>query len=165
MKKVIVGSVLAAGVAASLFGAGSAAAAPGVSVSVDGNPAVGIGDQKPATGASAISSKGNGAIAVSLIGPANATAVGGNGNTAVTLLGGQSGVLGGPGATNNHVVAVGGGALVTGNVKDNNIVSVLSGVQTLGSSNTSVAPCGGSALSAQGSVIVSKIPANQGGVC
>ncbi len=44
MKKVIVGSVLAAGVAASLFGAGSASAAPGAESSVGGTE-VGIGDR------------------------------------------------------------------------------------------------------------------------
>ena len=44
MHTIITGSVLAAGVAASLFGAGSASAAPGAEVSVGGHQ-VGIGDR------------------------------------------------------------------------------------------------------------------------
>src|SRR5687767_8774285 len=87
MKKVITGSILAAGVAASLFGAGPASAAPGVSVAV-GDTEMGIGDHGAQdtdnNGARAISSPTNSAVAVSLGAPARAAA-GGTGTTALAV--------------------------------------------------------------------------------
>ena len=166
MKKlntIITGSVLAAGVAASLFGAGTASAAPGVSVSVDGNPAVGIGDQS-ATGAKAISTKGNAALAVSVIGPAHATAAGGHGNGAAALLGGQAAVFG-QNPVRNQAVTVGGVAAVSGNVKDNHVLSVLSVVSSTGSTNNTVAFCGGSLSAQSASLSTYKLPAGSGSLC
>ena len=86
MKKintVITGSVLAAGVAASLFGAGAASAAPGVAVSVDGHTTW-ASVTTAADGAQASSTKGNVAVAVSTFGPSRANANGtGKGNVAL----------------------------------------------------------------------------------
>lgn len=62
MKKAIAGSVLAAAAVAGLFGAGTAQAAPGVSVNVNGHES-GIGDHGTLTGASTTSTKGNVAVA------------------------------------------------------------------------------------------------------
>ena len=63
MKKIITGSVLAAGVAASLFGAGTAQADPGVSVNVGGTE-FGIGDHGAGKSADARATGGNVAVAV-----------------------------------------------------------------------------------------------------
>ena len=93
MHTIITGSVLAAGVAASLFGAGSAAAAPVLEVSVGGHQ-VGIGDRS-ADGAQARSTHGNVAVAVSVTGPSRANANGsGKGNVALAADSGTGPLLG-----------------------------------------------------------------------
>ncbi|HTH92678.1 MAG TPA: hypothetical protein VMB28_47445, partial [Mycobacterium sp.] len=78
IRRIVVGSVLAAGVGvAGMIGAGTASAAPGISY--DGGPGdpVGIGDNS-ATGAQANASNNNRALAISVFRPATATAVGQN---------------------------------------------------------------------------------------
>jgi hypothetical protein len=121
IRKIVVGSTLAAGVGlAGMVGAGTAAAAPGISY--DGGPGdpVGIGDNSP-TGAQANASNNNKALAISIFRPATATAVGQNrtGNT-VFALDGTAGFL-----TNyttdpytddhdNNVVAINGTAMAHG---------------------------------------------------
>ena len=181
MKKIntiITGSVLAAGVVASLFGAGAASAAPGVSVSVDGNPAVGIGDNT-AKGAQTSSTKGNVAVAVSLIGPSQANANGtGHGNVALAADSGLGPLLGANvyGGNNNLVIAspLSGAHVVDGDRNivasslgvsgqvfgdDNRVFSVGSNVGALAdvkaNSRTVVAVCRASIVSAQGASITS----------
>jgi hypothetical protein len=132
IRRVVVGSVLAAGVGvAGMIGAGTANAAPGISY--DGGPGdpVGIGDNS-ATGAQAIASNNNQALAISLFRPATATADGQNrtGNT-VFALDGTAGFL----KTNtypytddhdNQVVAINGTALAHG--EGTNVVAIGSNV-------------------------------------
>ena len=184
MKKintVITGSVLAAGVVASLFGAGAASAAPGVSVSVGDHPAVGIGDNT-ATGAQASSTKGNVAVAVSTFGPSRANAIGtGKGNVALAADSGPDGpptYLGANvyGGNNNLVIAspLSGAHVVSGDRNivasslgvsgvpsgdDNRVFSVGSNVGALtddeANSRTVVAVCGASIVSAQGASVTS----------
>ena len=176
MHTIITGSVLAAGVAASLFGAGTASAAPGVSVSVDGNPAVGIGDQS-ATGAQASSTKGNVSVAVSTFGPSRANANGtGKGNVALAADSGPGPLLGANvyGGNNNLVIAspLSGAHVVDGDRNivasslgvsgsasgdDNRLFSVGSNAQSTdrASSRTVVAVCGASIVSAQGASVTS----------
>ena len=163
MKKVIVGSVLAAGVAASLFGAGSAAAAPGVSFSSNGNE-VGIGDHGPtatASGARAVSTNGNNALAISTgLSPqgADASATGGSSNNAFAT-DGVSSIVGG---ARNNVGTIFGETSVNGG-NDNFVVNARSLVAPQSGANTVVALCGGAVnLSAQGTVTTSKVP---GGLC
>ncbi len=186
MKKintVITGSVLAAGVVASLFGAGAASAAPGVSVSVDGHT-TGIGDNT-AAGAQASSTKGNLAVAVSTFGPSRANAIGtGKGNVALAADSGpDSGPDGAPtyfganvheSGNNNLVIAspLSGAHVVSGDRNivasslgvsgqvsgdDNRIFSVGSNVGALtdkeANSRTVVAVCGASIVSAQGASV------------
>jgi hypothetical protein len=164
MKKVIAGSVLAAAAVAGLFGAGTASAAPGLSVSVDDNPAVGIGDHGPQTktGAHAISTKGNAALAVSLIGPSQATAVG-KGNTAFAF-DGASGVDGG---TDNHVFTSYGVTYLNGDDHRNTVVNAGSMVSTTpdgqAENQTSVSFCG-TQLTAQSSHIKT-YSMGSGGLC
>ena len=164
MKKVIVGSVLAAGVAASLVGSiGTASAAPGVSFSSNGNE-VGIGDHGPtatASGARAVSTNGNNALAISTgLSPqgAKAFAIGGSNNNAFAT-DGVSSIVGG---ARNNVGTIFGATTVNGG-SDNFVVNAGSLVAPQNNSNTSVALCGGSVnLSAQGTVTTGKVP---GGVC
>ena len=125
MKEVIVGSVLAAGVIASLFGAGAASAAPGVSVNVGGTE-VGVGDHGTDKSADAQASKGNVAVAINtgLLPPGSsavsANAITGSGNSAFAL-DGRADVYGG---TNNHATGVYGAAIVQGGGHGNAIVGV-----------------------------------------
>ena len=82
VRKVVAGSVLAAGVGvAGMLGAGTAAAGPGISIDpgTDGKGSFGLGDQTKQVAAKA--TEGNTAFAVSLFSPATAT-VGGNANEA-----------------------------------------------------------------------------------
>ena len=180
MKKIntiITGSVLTAGVAASLFGAGTASAAPGAEVSVGGHQ-VGIGD-RTATGAQATSTHANVAVAVSTFGPsrANANANGtGKGNVALAADSGPGPLLGANvyGGNNNLVIAspLSGAHVVDGDRNivasslgvsgsasgdDNHLFSVGSNVQSTdgASSRTVVAVCGASIVSAQGASITS----------
>ena len=181
MKKIntiITGSVLAAGVAASLFGAGTASAAPGAEVSVGGHQ-VGIGD-RTATGAQATSTHGNVAVAVSTFGPSRANANGtGKGNVALAADSGPGGAPAYLGANvyagnNNLVIAspLSGAHVVDGDRNivasslgvsgsasgdDNHLFSVGSNVQSTdgASSRTVVAVCGASIVSAQGASITS----------
>ena len=178
MKKIntiITGSVLAAGVAASLFGAGTASAAPGAEVSVGGHQ-VGIGD-RTATGAQATSTHANVAVAVSTFGPSRANANGtGKGNVALAADSGPGPLLGANvyGGNNNLVIAspLSGAHVVDGDRNivasslgvsgsasgdDNHLFSVGSNVQSTdgASSRTVVAVCGASIVSAQGARITS----------
>jgi hypothetical protein len=132
IRRIVVGSALAAGVGvAGMTGAGTASAGPGISY--DGGPGdpIGIGDNS-ATGAQANASNDNKALAISLFRPATATADGQNrtGNT-VFALDGTAGFL----KTNtypftddhdNQVVAINGTALAHG--EGTNLVAVGSNV-------------------------------------
>jgi hypothetical protein len=120
IRRIVVGSALAAGVGvAGMIGAGAASAAPGISY--DGGPGdpVGIGDNS-ATGAQADASNDNRALAISVFRPATATAVGQNrtGNT-VFALDGTAGFQKDyidpyTGDHDNRVVAIYGDATVHG---------------------------------------------------
>ena len=132
IRRVVVGSVLAAGVGvAGMIGAGTANAAPGISYDPGPGDPIGIGDNS-ATGAQAIASNNNQALAISLFRPATATADGQNrtGNT-VFALDGTAGFL----ETNtypytddhdNQVVAINGTALAHG--EGTNMVAIGSNV-------------------------------------
>jgi hypothetical protein len=120
IRRVVIGSVLAAGVGVvGMIGAGTANAAPGISYDPGPGEPIGIGDNS-ATGAQAIASNNNQALAISVFRPATATADGQNrtGNT-VFALDGTAGFL----KTNtypftddhdNQVVAINGTALAHG---------------------------------------------------
>jgi hypothetical protein len=120
IRRVVVGSVLAAGVGvAGMIGAGTASAAPGISYDRGPGDPKGIGDNSP-TGAQANASNNNKALAISVFRPARATADGQNrtGNK-VFALDGTAGFL----KTNTHpytddhdnvVVAIKGTALAHG---------------------------------------------------
>jgi hypothetical protein len=128
IRRVVVGSVLAAGVGvAGMIGAGTANAAPGISYDPGPGDPIGIGDNS-ATGAQAIASNNNQALAISVFRPATATADGQNrtGNT-VFALDGTAGFL----QTNtypytddhdNQVVAINGTALAHG--EGTNLVAI-----------------------------------------
>jgi hypothetical protein len=132
IRRVVVGSVLAAGVGvAGMIGAGAANAAPGISYDPGPGDPIGIGDNS-ATGAQAIASNNNQALAISVFRPATATADGQNrtGNT-VFALDGTAGFL----KTNtypytddhdNQVVAINGTALAHG--EGTNLVAIGSNV-------------------------------------
>jgi hypothetical protein len=132
ISRVVVGSVLAAGVGvAGMIGAGTANAAPGISYDPGPGDPIGIGDNS-ATGAQAIASNNNQALAISVFRPATATADGQNrtGNT-VFALDGTAGFL----QTNtypytddhdNQVVAINGTALAHG--EGTNMVAIGSNV-------------------------------------
>jgi hypothetical protein len=172
----IAGSVLAAGVAAGLFGAGTASAAPGAEVSVGGHQ-VGIGDRTD-SGAQARSTTGNVSVAVSTFSPSRANANGtGRGNVALAADSGTeithfgANVYGG---NNNLVIAspLSGAHVVNGDRNivasslgvsgqfsgdDNRVFSVGSNAQSFdgASDRTVVAVCGASVVSAQGASITS----------
>ena len=154
----------------------SGSAAPGVSVSVDGHT-VGVGDNT-ATGAQTSSTKGNGALAVSVLGPSRANANGsGHGNVALAADSGPGPLLGANvyGGNNNLVIAspLSGAHVVDGDRNivasslgvsgvsgdDNRVFSVGSNVGALtddeASNRTVVAVCGASIVSAQGASIAS----------
>jgi hypothetical protein len=128
IRRVVIGSVLAAGVGvAGMTGAGTASAAPGISYDAGPGDPVGIGDNS-ATGAQAIASNNNQALAISVFRPATATADGQNrsGNK-VFALDGTAGFL----KTNtypytddhdNQVVAINGTALAHG--EGTNLVAI-----------------------------------------
>ena len=132
IRRVVVGSVLAAGVGvAGMIGAGTASAAPGISYDPGPGDPIGIGDNS-ATGAQANASNDNQALAISVFRPATATADGQNrtGNT-VFALDGTAGFL----QTNtypytddhdNQVVAINGTALAHG--EGTNLVAIGSNV-------------------------------------
>ncbi len=168
MKKAIVGSVLAAGLAASLFGAGAASADAGVSFSGNGADAVGFGDQG-AGGAVANSGKvgnQNNALAISTgLSPTGAIAVAtGEHNNVVSIDG--VGITG-PGTARNNVVTVAGATILAGDAHDNTVLNVGSVVTTkklqgTAPGVTSISACG-STLSGQADhITVSKVP---GGIC
>ncbi len=105
-RKVVAGSVLAAGLGASgLFGAGTAFAGPGVSFDngSGGTNTVGFGDQSAATGATANASEGNRALAINITSK--------NGTQAIAQ--GQ----------NNNVVSIDGVATTGKDTKHNNVVN------------------------------------------
>lgn len=120
IRRIVVGSVLAAGVGlAGMIGAGTANAAPGIAY--DGGPGdpIGIGDNSP-TGAQAEASNDNRALAISVFRPATATAVGQNrsGNTVIAV-GGTAGFQKDyidpyTGDHDNLVVAIRGNAAIHG---------------------------------------------------
>jgi len=132
IRRAVVGSVLAAGVGvAGMIGTGTANAAPGISYDPGPGDPIGIGDNS-ATGAQAIASNNNQALAISLFRPATATADGQNrtGNT-VSALDRTAGFL----KTNtypytddhdNQVVAINGTALAHG--EGTNVVAIGSNV-------------------------------------
>jgi hypothetical protein len=160
IRRILVGSVLAAGVGvAGMIGAGTVSAAPGISY--DGGPGdpVGIGDNS-ATGAQADASNDNRALAISVFRPATATAVGQNrtGNK-VFALDGTAGfqkdyVDPYTGDHDNRVVAINGNATVHGEwnnvlaagskVSNRPIATYPDGSQAFayGSFNTVVVVCG-----------------------
>ena len=113
VRKVVIGSALGLGLGAMAFtGAGMALAGPGVSASINGGDAIGIGDQEPGTGAFASSTKGNNALAInSGFSPVGSAAIAqGEGNNVVAIDG--VGVTGPKTARNNVVVVAGATTLV-----------------------------------------------------
>ncbi|WNG91509.1 hypothetical protein [Mycobacterium sp. ITM-2016-00318] len=120
VRRVVVGSALAAGVGvAGMIGGGTAGAAPGISY--DGGPGdpIGFGDNS-ATGAQASASDNNKALAISFFRPTTATADGFNrfGNK-VLAVDGTAGFLTNygneaPDDHDNNVVAINGTAMVHG---------------------------------------------------
>ena len=118
-RKVGAGAAFVGAVVTGLIGAGSAQAAPGISVSVDGHKPVGIGDPNPLTGASAKSSKGSVALAVKtgLNGVGSFANADGDGATAVSI-DGYTSVTG----SNSHGFAALGQTNIDG--ADNNAVTV-----------------------------------------
>jgi hypothetical protein len=132
IRRVVVGSVLAAGVGvAGMIGPGTANAAPGISYDPGPGDPIGIGDNS-ATGAQAIASNNNQALAISIFRPAAATADGQNrtGNT-VFALDGTAGfekdyIDPYTGDHDNHVVAINGTALAHG--EGTNLVAIGSNV-------------------------------------
>jgi len=174
MKKVIVGSVLAAGVAASLFGAGSAAAAPGVSFDpgTGGKNTIGIGDQKSGSGAYANASKGNTALAVNLgLSPKGTVATANNSGTGnnVFAFEGTSVVTDGvvPGAikpNNNNVGTIFGGTVLAGG-QGNSIVNgggLITAFDGQSENQTSVSFCGTRVTAQSAHIVPGKAP---GGLC
>ncbi len=121
IRRIVVGSALAAGVGvAGMVGADAASAAPGISYDGGAGDPIGFGDNS-ANGAQASASNNNKALAISIFRPAKATADGFNrtGNT-MFALDGTAGFLKtytDP-ATNDHdntVMAINGTAMMTGN--------------------------------------------------
>ncbi len=125
VRNVVAGSILAAGVSAALFGAGTASAAPGISFDpgTGGKSTIGIGDQSE-DGAYANATKGNVALAINLS-RKNATSAtaGGEGNRVIAINGAAS-VVG----TNNNVVTLGGKTDVKSDSNHNTIVNLRSTV-------------------------------------
>jgi hypothetical protein len=108
MKKTVLGAVFVSAVAAGFFGAGTAAAAPGISLDrgTEGTKTIGIGDQTT-TGATAYADEGSTALAVSFFKASQATTHGA-GNTVVSING--SSQTGDSYSTDNRVFTVGGKA-------------------------------------------------------
>lgn len=134
VRKVVAGSVLAAGVAVGLFGAGTAAAAPGISFDpgTNGTGKIGFGDQSD-KGASALATTDNTALAISISRPAQAVALG-QGNNVVAI---DGVAMTDKKTSNNRVTAVLGGVAVTDKSNHNNVLTV-GGVTAVGgdSNNT-----------------------------
>jgi hypothetical protein len=132
IRKIVVGSALAAGVGvAGMIGAGTASAAPGISYDPGPGDPIGIGDNS-ATGAQANASGNNRALAISVFRPATATAVGQNrfGNK-VFALDGTAGFQKDyidpyTGDHDNVVVAINGTAMVHG--EHNKVLAIGSNV-------------------------------------
>jgi hypothetical protein len=123
-RKVVTGSVLAAGLGvAGLLGAAPAFAGPGISVSIDGNDAIGLGDQNAGTGAFARSTKTNNALAINTgFSPVGSLAVAeGERNNVVSIDG--IGVTG-PSTKRNNVVTAFGSTTLGGDAHDNTIVNL-----------------------------------------
>lgn len=145
-RKVVAGSVLAAGLgAAGMMGAGTALAGPGVSFDngTGGTGAIGFGDRS-ATGATAIASPGNRALAVNLTSKGSVAIADGKNNNVVAIDGVAVTGPGVPGSAsgtkNNNVVAAFGRSTVDGTAHNNNVVTVgggtgLSGGTGLGADN------------------------------
>jgi hypothetical protein len=163
IRKVVAGSVLAAGVTAGMFGAGTASAAPGISYDpgTGGTKTIGIGDQS-ATGATANAAEGNRALAISLFRKSSAIVVGGSNNNAFAF-DGISGIAPAPGENpeNNNVFTSYGATVVTGASKGNTIINAGGLVQTSGNaaSQTSVSFCGTSLSGQADHITVGKMPA------
>ncbi len=164
VRKVVAGSVLAAGLGvAGMLGAGTAAAGPGISIDpgTDGKGSFGLGDQTK-TGATAKATEGNTAFAVSLFSPATAT-VGGNakGSTA-----GAVGISSASGASSEITGNVKGGGAYTldghtkmaGNANGTQVFNVYSNVAAAGQAgaSTTLAVCGTQVTAQAAHVTVSK---------
>ena len=162
MKKintVIAGSVLAAGVAAGLFGAGTASAAPGISYSDDSGHHVNIGDTHSDTGATALATPGNRALAVSVFAPSQASANGLNNNAFAF-----DGVTGVGGGNDNNAFTSYGVTYLAGGQRNTvvNAGSVVASFDGQAENQNSVSFCG-TRLSAQSShITVGSVP---GGLC
>jgi hypothetical protein len=124
VRKVVTGSVLAASLGvAGLLGAAPAFAGPGVSASVNGGDAVGIGDQEPGSGAFAHSTESNNALAISTgLAPGGASAIAMGERNNVVSIDGHG--LTGPNTARNNVVTVGGATILGGDAHDNTVVNV-----------------------------------------
>jgi hypothetical protein len=125
VRKVVAGSVLMAGLgAAGMFGAGTAFAGPGVSFDngTGGTNTVGFGDRSEATGATAVASEGNRALAVNIGSKTGTQAIADGRNNNVVSIDGVA--VTGPDTENNNVVNAFGITSVGGAAKNNNVVTV-----------------------------------------
>lgn len=147
IRKVVGGSVVAAGLAvAGLIGAGAASASPGISFDRGAGGPIGFGDNSE-TGAQASASEGNRALAISIRKPASASVDGeGTGNRVVAING--TATVNGD-ASGNRLVVVGDGS-ATANNDNNRILALGSNVDAKGEeAQRVVALCGKSIVSAQ----------------
>ena len=165
VQKISAGAVVVGAVLAGLMGAGSAQAAPGISIDpgTGGTNTIGIGDQSEKTGAYANATEGNTAFAISLFSPATAT-VGGHAAGSTSGAIGISSASGSSSAISGNVK--GGGAYsldghttITGNADGTQVYNVwnkdVTANGTAGASTT-VAFCGNELTAKATNVTVSK---------
>ena len=177
VRKVVAGSVLAAGLGvAGVFGAGAASAAPGISFDpgTGGTKTIGIGDQKEG-GAYANASKGNTALAVNLgLSPVGTQAIANNsgkGNNVFAFEGASlvtDGIVDGAiTPNNNNVGTIFGGTAIAGG--QGNLVINGGGFVTSfdgqSENQTSVSFCGTRVTAQSAHITTGKVPAEQGGLC
>ncbi len=160
VRKIVAGSVLAAGLGvAGVFGAGTASAI-GASLDLNGDGTsfdVGSGASTTQSG----NASGNPALAVSLLGP-SATSASGNakGNTLIAI-DGLSSVSGN--AEGNTVATAFGASSVSGNSKGNTVANFGSAVGVAGNTSSQFVAAGcGTKFSGQGTIAVNPVP---GGLC
>jgi hypothetical protein len=148
VRKVVVSSALGLGMGAMAFtGAGMASAAPGVSFDngTNGTGSVGFGDRSAATGATAIASEGNRALAVNLTSPSGTRAIAEGHNNNVVAIDGLA--VTGPNTRDNNVVTVGGATALGDDAHNNTVLNVgglvtTSGHQGDAAGALSVSACG-----------------------
>ena len=151
VRKLVVSSALGLGMGAMAFtGAGIASAAPGVSFDngTNGTGSVGFGDRSAATGATAIASEGNRALAVNLTSKTGTQAVAQGHNNNVVSIDGVA--VTGPNTENNNVVNAFGVTSVGGNARNNNVVTVGGATLVGGDAHDNTIVNGGGLVTAAG---------------